>query len=489
MKTITVRTSALIVTLSLLTALFVFYSYTFASAVDGEITSPEADQKLEVGDTLVLAASDNTAKDGEVQWAVREGTCDQGTGAVFGNVDGLSDDYTWEEGEFSATTSTAGWKTGKYCFVFNPDEGERLTQEFTLVEPEPTTGTLVVEKQVENSTSTPNMFSFTINGTGTTTFPNNGIATFSDYATGTYAIAEVPVDDYTISFSEDCDSDGNITITAGATSTCVITNTYVEPTVGTGTLTIEKVVVGTSTATSSFSYSLDGGDGVAFETDTMTESIQVGTQFTVTETGEDNGRVTVNGATFDVTYSDDCKAKMVEDGRTCTITNTYKAPEVVEGEITSPEADQELEVGDTLELAATYTAAEEEVQWAVRFETCKPNTGTVFGNVDGLSDDFSWKDGEFSASTSTAGWEGGDYCFVFNPRQGDRLTQWFTLADPDDDNDEEKEDKDKKDDYKKDKKDDKADEKAFCKQGGWEELGFRNQGQCIRFVNTGQDSR
>jgi len=32
-------------------------------------------------------------------------------------------------------------------------------------------------------------------------------------------------------------------------------------------------------------------------------------------------------------------------------------------------------------------------------------------------------------------------------------------------------------------------EKIDCKDGGWEEAGFRNQGQCIRYVNTGQDSR
>ncbi len=32
-------------------------------------------------------------------------------------------------------------------------------------------------------------------------------------------------------------------------------------------------------------------------------------------------------------------------------------------------------------------------------------------------------------------------------------------------------------------------EKDQCKNGGWENFGFRNQGQCIRFVNTGQDSR
>jgi len=31
--------------------------------------------------------------------------------------------------------------------------------------------------------------------------------------------------------------------------------------------------------------------------------------------------------------------------------------------------------------------------------------------------------------------------------------------------------------------------KMDCKKGGWEAFGFRNQGQCIRFVNTGKDSR
>jgi hypothetical protein len=33
------------------------------------------------------------------------------------------------------------------------------------------------------------------------------------------------------------------------------------------------------------------------------------------------------------------------------------------------------------------------------------------------------------------------------------------------------------------------DAKDQCKDGGWREAGFRNQGQCIRFVNTGKDSR
>lgn len=32
-------------------------------------------------------------------------------------------------------------------------------------------------------------------------------------------------------------------------------------------------------------------------------------------------------------------------------------------------------------------------------------------------------------------------------------------------------------------------EKGDCKKGGWEDYGFKNQGQCIQYVNTGKDSR
>ena len=32
-------------------------------------------------------------------------------------------------------------------------------------------------------------------------------------------------------------------------------------------------------------------------------------------------------------------------------------------------------------------------------------------------------------------------------------------------------------------------DKDGCKKGGWEAFGFKNQGQCVRFVETGKDSR
>jgi len=32
-------------------------------------------------------------------------------------------------------------------------------------------------------------------------------------------------------------------------------------------------------------------------------------------------------------------------------------------------------------------------------------------------------------------------------------------------------------------------QKNECKKGGWEDFGFKNQGQCVKYVNTGKDSR
>lgn len=31
--------------------------------------------------------------------------------------------------------------------------------------------------------------------------------------------------------------------------------------------------------------------------------------------------------------------------------------------------------------------------------------------------------------------------------------------------------------------------KSDCMKGGWQAFGFKNQGQCVRFVETGKDSR
>jgi hypothetical protein len=56
------------------------------------------------------------------------------------------------------------------------------------------------------------------------------------------------------------------------------------------------------------------------------------------------------------------------------------------------------------------------VQWAVRKGTCDAATGTVFGNVDGHSDTYTWDGSNFSTTLDFSSEDLGDYCFVFNPK-------------------------------------------------------------------------
>lgn len=88
-------------------------------------------------------------------------------------------------------------------------------------------------------------------------------------------------------------------------------------------------------------------------------------------------------------------------------------------EITSPETEGEYNVGDEVIFAATLWDKDKDdsVQWAVRKGTCVAGQGTVYGNVDGYSDDYDWDGMYFSSTADTTGWDGGDYCFVFNPTE------------------------------------------------------------------------
>jgi PKD repeat protein len=85
-------------------------------------------------------------------------------------------------------------------------------------------------------------------------------------------------------------------------------------------------------------------------------------------------------------------------------------------EITKPE------VGDVISGMVLFEAIYWDddpgyVDWAVRKGTCQANMGTVFGNVDGFNNAFSWDGHLFQATADTSTWENGDYCFVFNPRE------------------------------------------------------------------------
>lgn len=142
------------------------------------------------------------------------------------------------------------------------------------------------------------------------------------------------------------------------------------------------------------------------------------------------------------------------------------------GEITAPTAGEH--VSGTLNLAANYvdneTTNTDGVQWAVREGTCAAGTNTVFGNVDGHHDAYSWNGNDFAASLDVRNVTPGEYCFIFNPTDDPgqpnvRETVSFFV-----------------DQYYVQTPQD-------CKHNGWMALhtadngSFKNQGQCVSYAN------
>ncbi len=106
-------------------------------------------------------------------------------------------------------------------------------------------------------------------------------------------------------------------------------------------------------------------------------------------------------------------------------------------EITAP-AENEVVAGSSVALTAEYndhdSVNEDNVQWAVREGTCAANTNTVFGNVDGFSNSYTWDGASFSATLDTLQLNDGMHCFVINPVDdlfGTRETREFIVDNTD----------------------------------------------------------
>lgn len=116
------------------------------------------------------------------------------------------------------------------------------------------------------------------------------------------------------------------------------------------------------------------------------------------------------------------------------VTTSGAATFVRTAEITSPGD------GETVSGLVSFNAilvdkdGNDNVQWAVRKGTCAAGTNTVFGNVDGFNDHYTWNGADFHAETDVSGWVPGMYCFIFNPTEsaGDtplRETREFVVFD------------------------------------------------------------
>jgi len=180
-------------------------------------------------------------------------------------------------------------------------------------------GTLVVVKHVVNNNGgTAAAGAWTMNVAGPTPLSFAGAespGTTNEVVAGAYKVTESggPAG-YALSYSGDCDADGDVTVPLGETRTCVLTNDD-QP----ATLIVKKVVVnddgGTKTA-GDFSFSVNGGTAVAFESDGENVLAVAPGTYTVTEPA-------VSG--YETSY-DDCTGIELGLGgtATCTITNDDK---------------------------------------------------------------------------------------------------------------------------------------------------------------------
>ncbi len=108
------------------------------------------------------------------------------------------------------------------------DGSDAATFSTTIVIP-PTHGGLVVEKVVVQNglgTTATSSFSFQVDGGSATAFEADGSNNLT-LAAGLHTVNEIPNVHYTSAFSGSCNSSGEVTVPAGATTTaCVITNTF-----------------------------------------------------------------------------------------------------------------------------------------------------------------------------------------------------------------------------------------------------------------------
>ncbi|MFA6131399.1 MAG: hypothetical protein WC730_04025 [Patescibacteria group bacterium] len=118
----------------------------------------------------------------------------------------------------------AGEEAGAMVTV--PEQGAAVCSIYNIPDQEPATGSVTVTKVVVGGTATVEDFTLyagdnaVVSGT-TNTFP-----------VGTYSIHEsaddgISLSDYSVTFTGDCDSDGDLTLTEDASLTCTITNTYI----------------------------------------------------------------------------------------------------------------------------------------------------------------------------------------------------------------------------------------------------------------------
>lgn len=209
-----------------------------------------------------------------------------------------------------------------YDSINLPEHGENYyCVAFNAPVPEPEIGTLIVKKQVSGGSAQP--ADWTMHIGEFISLPGSSVGTATSVEPGMYQITESGnMDNYMLSYSGDCSEEGYVSISAGETKTCILTNTYYETPPQIGILTVRKLVVGGS-ATSS-DWEMYVGDTIHFPGSETGESRGLAPgMYQVTEDGEIDH--------YELSYSGDCgEAGHVtvapEEDSECILTNTYIEP-------------------------------------------------------------------------------------------------------------------------------------------------------------------
>jgi len=362
-----------------------------------EITYPAVDgdnvEKNSAVQFLATYMDDDEIVD-TINFAIKTGTCEANTPgsniAGFSTADNNST-YDPETGEFIATVDLSDDPAGEYCFVVNPveqggEENLREVRVFNLIDPEEEEELSCMPKALAELNS-----ESTHEGTEemVTEFKINSENFESLDSFGLFAEGDTPAE---------------------------------------GSFTDEVVVKRTSDGFELYFYGNQEGTIKEFsgtflldDVDFSGASIAPGNEALETTTGFDDF-IEIDTETGEVTfrlYVSTGNDSFVVSGLTpkedCEDEEKVEYPY---GTITNPSAGDL--VSGIINLTAEYFDGDDEnddiVQWAVRKGTCTANTGTVAGNVDGLSSPFDWDGNLFSASLDTSLLDSGEHCFVFNPK-------------------------------------------------------------------------
>ncbi|PIY96496.1 MAG: hypothetical protein COY66_03995, partial [Candidatus Kerfeldbacteria bacterium CG_4_10_14_0_8_um_filter_42_10] len=187
-------------------------------------------------------------------------------------------------------------------------------------------GTLIVIKHVDGGSAQASDWTMEVNGPEYFSFPGQEApGTSNTVTTGNYVVTETggPAG-YSLSYSGDCDQNGNVRVGPNQKKICTLTNTR-----DTGTLTVIKHVInddGGNAVASDWTMNVTGPENHSFlGSETGVSGAVMTGNYQITESGGQTG--------YALTYSGDCDANgnitiNQGDDKTCTLTNNDASPSI-----------------------------------------------------------------------------------------------------------------------------------------------------------------